>query len=130
VLLRWILDEAGQLDPSSIDEPLTSALAEVEIFRTLDRLRLRAPLSPQVLATLHGSAIDLLARIRVVQVSPSILARAAQPFPTPIRTLDAIHLATVLLWREQHNDENMTVATHDQELGLAAKAFGLAVQGI
>lgn len=128
VILRWLLDEPGQVDPKVIDEPVTSALAEVEVFRTLDRLRLRASLEPEKLAALHASAHDLMARFHIVQVSPAILARAAQPFPTPLGTLDAMHLATVLLWREQRPGD-LTVATHDKELALAATACGFAVTG-
>ena len=50
------------------------------------------------------------------------MARAAEPFPTLVRTLDAIHLASALLAREQIPD--LRFATHDDELGLAARAVG------
>lgn len=130
VLLRWLLDEPGQLDPATVTQPMTSALAEVEIFRTFDRLRMRNSFTPAALADLHASAHDLLVRILIVHVSSPILARAAQPFPTPLRTLDALHLSTALLWREQRGGGAIQFATHDQELGLAARASGFAVTGL
>jgi len=46
---------------------------------------------------------------------------------TAIRcTLDAIHLATTLLWKELL-DVGLTTATHVSALGLAARAYGLPV---
>ena len=46
-----------------------------------------------------------------------------------LRTLDAIHLATALLWREQFRVD-LTMATHDGALGLAARAHGMPVAGV
>ena len=45
------------------------------------------------------------------------------------RTVDAIHLATALLWKEESR-AGLTMATHDRALGLAAQAHGLAVVGV
>jgi hypothetical protein len=57
-----------------------------------------------------------------------VLARAAHPLPTELGTLDAIHLATALLWREQRGDD-IVMATHDGALATAARACGLVVLG-
>ncbi len=51
------------------------------------------------------------------------------PLPTPLGTLDAIHLATALLWRETR-DPDLLVATHDRALALAARGSGFRVIGI
>jgi len=48
--------------------------------------------------------------------------------PTELGTLDAIHLASALLWRET-TAEDLVMATHDRALGLAALAHGLRVVG-
>jgi predicted nucleic acid-binding protein len=130
VLLRWLLGESGRLEPAKVTQPLTSALAEVEIFRTLDRLRIRNALTPSVLADLHESAHDLLTRIDLIRVSADILARAAQPFPTVLGTLDALHLSTALLWQRQAGSDSLLFATHDEQVGLAARASGFAVIGL
>jgi hypothetical protein len=58
-----------------------------------------------------------------------VLSRAAQPFPTPLGTLDAVHLATALLWRETRG-EDLVMATHDRDLALAARASGLRTIGV
>ena len=58
----------------------------------------------------------------------TILDRAAQPMPTELGMLDAIHLATALLWRDlTHAD--VVVATHDTALALGAQAYGFRVVG-
>ena len=71
----------------------------------------------------------LLAEAERVEVSSSVLARAAQPMPTSLGTLDAIHLATALLWRER-GAPDLVMATHDQALATAARASGFAVIGV
>jgi len=43
-------------------------------------------------------------------------------------TLDAIHLATALLWKERAG-KAVAMATHDVALAMAAKATGLPVVG-
>lgn len=58
-----------------------------------------------------------------------VLERAAQPMPTELETLDALHLATAVLWREA-SDSDLVMATHDIALGLAARAHGFPVVGM
>lgn len=67
--------------------------------------------------------------MEVVEPTRPVLARAAQPFPTELGTLDAIHLATALLWRERAGVD-LVMATHDVALGTAARASGLSVVGV
>jgi hypothetical protein len=43
----------------------------------------------------------------------------------PVKTLDAIHLATALLWAEHAGE--IVFLTHDRQLATAARACGLAV---
>jgi hypothetical protein len=63
-----------------------------------------------------------------LEITAPVLTRAAQPLPTELGTLDAIHLATALLWREQRAAE-LVMATHGTALATAARAFGLHVVG-
>jgi predicted nucleic acid-binding protein len=64
-----------------------------------------------------------------VDLSLAVLRRAAEPFPTPLGTLDALHLATAVLWGAQQ-DALPAFATHDQQLGTAARALGMRVVGV
>jgi predicted nucleic acid-binding protein len=70
----------------------------------------------------------LLEAVEVVELTRGIIARAAQPLPTELGTLDAIHLATALSWREDTGEE-LVMATHDLALSMAARSCGLRVIG-
>lgn len=129
VLLRKVLHQPGSLRVwTAVRTGVVSALAETECLRTLDRLRLRANLSDPEVARRRQAVFRLLESLEVVAVTAPVLARAAQPLPTELGTLDAIHLATALLWRE-HGGGDLVMATHDLALATAARACGLPVVG-
>ena len=129
VLLRKVLRQPRALrEWAAIRTGVASALAETECLRSLDRLRLRTGLSDRDLARRREAVFRLLESLEVVEVTAPVLARAAQPMPTELGTLDAIHLATALLWRE-HSGGDIVMATHDAALATAARACGLAVVG-
>ena len=130
VLLRVVLGQRDKLKEwKSIERGVASALVQVECLRTLDRLRLRAGLSDEDLAERRQNVFRLIEETEVVEPSMVVLDRAARPFPTELGTLDAIHLATALVWREAR-DEEMVMATHDRALGTAARASGFRVVGV
>ncbi len=61
----------------------------------------------------HGEALnDLLARISFLELAPAVLARALEPFPIPVRTLDALHVASMEFLRGLGQD--VELATYDQ----------------
>jgi len=129
VLLRVALGEAGALSEwRQIDRGISSALILTESLRTLDRLRLRAKLPDNEVAVRRATILSIIASIEIVEIDMVVLDRAAQPMPTELGTLDAIHLATALLWKESTRAD-LVMATHDAALALAAKAHGLAVVG-
>ncbi len=129
VLLRVVLGQADRLPAwPTVESGVASALVEVECLRTLDRLRLRAGLSSEELASRREAVFRLSEEMVVIEPSKAILSRAAQPLPTPLGTLDAIHLSTALLWREVQGVD-LVMATHDRALATAARASGLRVMG-
>ena len=66
-------------------------------------------------------------RCYVVAVTDAVLARVRRPFPVePIRTLDAMHLATAELLGEP--PQLMTIVTRDQRVRQNAEALGYAVE--
>ena len=129
VALRLVL---GEPDPVAewpqVDAAVASALTEVECLRTLDRLMRLGSLSAEELAERRTAVYRLLEAVEVVDVARSILRRAAEPFPTPLGTLDAVHLSTALAWRDACN-ASLAVATHDRSLATAARSVGLEVIG-
>lgn len=129
-LLRLVLREAGALDDlRSYDLLVSSELIAVESARTLDRLRLQGTLSTEEAASRLRVVNDWLEAIDLVLLRPPVLSRASEPLPTPLGTLDALHLATALIWRDRMG-ELPVMATHDGSLGLAARAFGFEVRGV
>jgi predicted nucleic acid-binding protein len=128
-LLRLILREAGALDDlRSSERFVSSELLAVEAPRTIDRLRLQGKLSLDEAVRARSAAADWLEAVDLVLLRAPILARAAEPFPVALGTLDALHLATALIWRERM-DRALVIATHDEALGGAARIFGFEVIG-
>ena len=98
----------------------TSTLAQAEILRTLRRKRASAQM--------FSRAEAVLAAIEAIHVDRPVMTTAGQLKDPLLRTLDAIHLASALLWREKMR-QDIVLATHDRPLALAARASGLAVIG-
>ena len=129
VLLRIVLGQADRLKEwPKIETGVASALAEVECLRTLDRLRLRVGMSDEDLALRREAVYRLTEETTLVEPTRAVLQQAAQPLPTPLGTLDAIHLATAMLWRETRA-RDLVMATHDQALAIATRAVGFPVVG-
>lgn len=129
VVLRLVLGEADALDNRrQFSAAVASALTEVECLRTLDRMASRGMLTSDEVADRRMAVYQLLEEVELVNISQAILRRAGEPFSTPLGTLDAIHLATVIHWREASRLE-LIMATHDRALATAARASGLMVVG-
>lgn len=130
VLLRLVLGESEALPEwPQITRAVASSLTEVECLRTLDRLARRGLLSEAEVAARRATVFRLLEECEVIDLARSIMRRAGEPFPTPLGTLDAIHLVSALAWRDATN-EPIILATHDRELATAARAMGLVVVGV
>ena len=129
VILRLVLKEPDPLrEWPDVHRGVTSALAEVEVLRTMDRLRFSAPaLDSQVFAARREAVFRVLEGLETIEITRVVLARASQPLPTPLGTLDAIHLVSAMGWREQF--EGLLFATHDLALAAAARASGFEVLG-
>jgi predicted nucleic acid-binding protein len=74
------------------------------------------------LASTHGEDVDqLLAGLDFLELAPSVLARALEPFPVRVRTLDALHLASMDFMRAR--GQRVHLATYDRRLADAAAAL-------
>ena len=130
VILRMVLGQPGRLSEwKRLRSGIASALVEVECLRTLDRLKIREGIGDAEIAARREAVFRLVEEMEIVEASRPVLGRASQPLPTPLGTLDAIHLATALLWQEKER-KNLVMATHDTALGIAARACGLRVAGV
>lgn len=129
VLLRVILGEPDPLDIwSTITNPISSELVRLECLRTIDRARIRLGIDDRQIAHYRADVLEAIDAFSLVVLDSVVLERAAEPFPTALGSLDAIHLASALLARE--NLEGLAFATHDDELGTAARANGFVVHGL
>jgi predicted nucleic acid-binding protein len=74
----------------------------------------------------HGEAVRaLLARVALLELAPALVARAIEPFPLAVRTLDAIHLASADFLRGQR--QPVEIASYDERLLDAARLMGFAI---
>jgi hypothetical protein len=96
---------------------VSSRLLEYELWN-----RIHARGYPQS----HGDMVEaLLSRVSLIELSPSVLARALKPFPVSVRTLDGLHLATIEFLRARRDD--VELASYDDRLVEAARALGVAI---
>jgi hypothetical protein len=116
-------------DLRSAEGLISSELLAVESYRTVDRLRLLGKLSAEEAADRIVAIAQWLEAVDLVLLRAPVLGRAGEPLPTPLGTLDALHLATALAWRDRMR-ESLIIATHDAALGLAARSFGFDVVGV
>jgi len=129
-LLRTVLREPGALDDlRTYDRLVSSELIAVESARTIDRLRNQGTLTLDQAAERLGLVNEWLEAVDLVLLRPPVMSRASEPMPMPLGTLDAIHLATALVWRDRIGPLPQ-VLTHDAALGAAARGFGFDVRGI
>jgi hypothetical protein len=100
-------------------EPLTaSRLLQYEVWARVHARRLEA---------LHGDEVRaLLDAVAYIELSPLVLARALEPFPVPVRTLDALHLATMDFVRG--HGQAIELVTYDLRLLTAARALRIPIR--
>jgi len=117
VVLAQLLAEDRRPHDTLWGEPLISSrILEYEVW---NRLHARN------LGESHGEAARLLiGRFAILELVPPVLARALQPFPSPVRTLDALHLASADFIRQQ--GQSVKIASYDKRLLDAARRLNFA----
>ncbi len=97
VVLRVVLGQRGSLrEWKAVETGVASALMEVECLRTLDRLRLLEGIAEGEIARRREAVYRIAEALTLIEPTRPVLARAAQPLPVVLGTLDAIHLATAM----------------------------------
>ena len=129
VLLRVVLGERDVLAEWRRSRRwISSELVRLECLRTIDRARLQLGIADEDIAERRAGVLEYLRAFELVRLDHAVLERAAEPFPTALGTLDALHLASALAARAVAPD--LRFATHDRELGIAARSMGFLVVGI
>ena len=118
VALAQLLAE-DRIPPSALwqEELVSSRLLEYEIWTRINALELTHS---------HGEFVrDLVGRVSLLELAPTVLARAVEPFPILVRTLDALHLASIEFLRAQ--GQSVVLATYDDWQRTAARRLGIAI---
>jgi predicted nucleic acid-binding protein len=121
VALAQLLNEPRVVSSSVWNAELVSSrLLEFEVWTRLNKGHLER--------SHEAVAQELLDGILLLDMSTPVLARALRPFPLPIRTLDALHLASMEFLRSQ--GEALELASFDRRLVAAAQALGFPVYAL
>lgn len=128
VILHLALGEKGAYPLHKASRVFASELLWVECGRTLDRLRLQDRWDTGETVARVKILHVILDTLQRIPIDKKILKRAAEPFPTIIKTLDALHLASALRLQD-HLGQPVLFVTHDIRQGLAATACGLQTEG-
>ena len=92
---------------------VSSRLLEYEVWTRIHARRLDQS---------HGDAVRaLIGRVALLELATPVLARALDPFPTPVRTLDALHLASMEFLRKRQ--QPVELASYDVRLIAGARAL-------
>src|ERR1700738_67018 len=117
VALAQLLTQDHALPETIWWQPLISSrLLEYEVW---NRIHARGARS-------HGDAARaLIAGVALIELAPPVLARALEPYPVAVRTLDALHLASIEFLRSRR--QKVEVASLDQRLLAGARSLGIPI---
>ncbi len=121
VALAHLLAEDRRPKATLWTEPLVSSrLLEYELWNRIHARGLTAS---------HGEAVRaLLGRVALLEMLAPVLRRAIEPFPTAVRTLDALHLASVDFLRSQ--GVPVRLATYDERQRKAARGLEISIHEV
>jgi predicted nucleic acid-binding protein len=129
-VLAWLLDEAAgvyvreTLATASI--VIASDLTLIECDRVLHRAAALGELTEAEAADRRARLTTAAAHWHLLRIGPEVVHRARQPFPgEPIRTLDAMHLASALVTRSAV--AGLDLLSLDDRIRSAARKLGLKV---
>ena len=108
-VLRWLFDEARAEEIlerlRTAEKVLCSRLTFVEAQRAIRRAVVTRAVSEAEGAEVRSVLAQAGARWAILEVSAEVASRAEQSFPVePVRTLDALHLASALVLRQSVPD--------------------------
>ena len=127
-VLRWLLGESDAPEIvahiQETAEPVCSILTILETQRALVRAERERPSRGRQLGLLRRQLAEASADWNVLEITPEVCVRAGEPFPVePVRTLDAIHLATALHFARAF--PSLSVLTFDERIVVNLELLGL-----
>jgi predicted nucleic acid-binding protein len=126
-LLRVVLDD-DEITRAVLESApallYASDLTFLEAARGLTRARAERRLNGAALRRVTRELLMLERQVELVGIGPEVLRLAREPFPVgPVRSLDAIHLATIRLLAD--GGESVRVATYDRRIRANLDALGI-----
>ena len=130
-VLAWLLDETSAPHVRQLlgaaDAVVASDLTLIECDRVLLRAATLGELTEAEAADRRAHLTLAASRWHVLRIGPEIVERARQPFPgEPIRTLDAIHLASALIGRSAI--AGLELLSLDDRIRKAGRRVGIRVR--
>lgn len=130
-VLAWLLDEpTGRTARERLAKAeiiIASDLTLIECDRVVIRAAVLGDVTEADAADRRAHLTTAAAHWNVLRISGEIVERARRPFPgDPIRTLDALHLASALVARSAA--PGLEVLSLDDRIRTAAKKLGFSVQ--
>jgi len=127
-VLAWLLDESSASEVRRLlvdaDIIVASDLTLIECDRVLLRAVSQGELTEADAADRRAHLANAAAHWHILRIAAEIVDRARQPFPEePIRTLDAIHLASALTARAAIAE--LKLLSLDDRVRKSAKKLGL-----
>jgi predicted nucleic acid-binding protein len=106
--------------------PSTRLWSETLVSSRLLEYELWTRVHARNLMKTHAEAVRaLLGRVALLELAPPVLARALERFSVPLRTLDALHLASAEFLRQ--NGQHVELASYDARMLDAARGLGIAI---
>lgn len=130
-VLTWLLNEASSAQVrqalAAAEIVITSDLTLIECDRVILRAAALGDLTEAEAADRRAHLMTASSHWHVLTIGSEVVERSRRPFPVePIRTLDAIHLASALVARSAV--AGLEVLTLDDRIRKAAERLGLRVR--
>jgi hypothetical protein len=127
VILRHILlGETAIKHAFACDRAVSSELTEIECRRVLHRYRMDGDVDDEGFLQSVERLAAVLGGISVVGLSGPVKNRAMASFPVSMRTLDALHIASVETYARWFPQDSVAVFTHDRAMNRCATVLGYA----
>lgn len=116
-LAQLLAEDRGPAPELWAESLISSRLFEYELWNRIHARKLGK--------THADAARMLIGRLALIELISPILDRATEPFPTTVRTLDALHLASIVFLVE--NGQDIELATYDTNMTKAARSLGIRI---
>ena len=130
VLRHILLGEIAIEHAFAVGSVVSSELLEIECRRLLHRYRLNGDLDDDGFLNARERLDAVLVGTTLLALTERVKARAMDAFPVVVKTLDALHLASALVYAQRYVDpesnETILLFSHDEGMNRCARALGFA----